>query len=163
MSTITLALSLKRSLAPVTTNRTFHAKTYKNCFLGTDAVLALKNLFPHPEGLALERGNELIQSGLCGHVVAEHMFVDTGKMLYYRFDDARIIEALEAENEANDFFNNGLRADKRETEVSSYTMHTYTRCTHTLCIHTHDACMHTTHACTRRSTYIHDEAHTYTR
>lgn len=54
-------------------NRTYHLKTYPDCFLGTDAVACLSNYIPGgSQSEAIAVGNNLIEFGVMRHVLGEH-------------------------------------------------------------------------------------------
>ena len=54
-------------------DRTYHFKTYSNCFLGSDAVECLSNYAPGGcQDQALAIGNNLIEFGVMHHVVDDH-------------------------------------------------------------------------------------------
>ncbi|CAM9736999.1 unnamed protein product, partial [Discosporangium mesarthrocarpum] len=69
-------------------DRSYRFQTYKQCFLGTDAVIWLKNtgLASTNDG-AEEFGNLLVDIGVISHVTRDHPFKN--EKLFYRFlDDA---------------------------------------------------------------------------
>lgn len=77
--------------------RTFRLRTYKRCFVGTDAVRWLvRTGAAADEAAALELGNRMLQLGLLHHVLYEHEF--RNQHLYYRFsqDDDWGCDALGA-------------------------------------------------------------------
>lgn len=54
-------------------NRTYHLKTYNNCFLGSDAVNCLGSYIPGgSEAEAISVGNNLIEYGVIRHVLDDH-------------------------------------------------------------------------------------------
>lgn len=65
-------------------DRQYRMKTYKNAFLGTDAVAFLLSMgSAKTEAEALEIGNKLMQMGFFNHVTKDHEFKNEG--LFYRF------------------------------------------------------------------------------
>eukprot|EP00047_Mylnosiga_fluctuans_P004526 m.235076 g.235076 ORF g.235076 m.235076 type:complete len:376 (-) comp12760_c0_seq1:145-1272(-) len=67
-------------------DRSYHLRSYKNCFLGSDAVMFLVGTSVAPDATtAIEIGNKMISAGLFSHVCNEHMLENED--LFYRFSD----------------------------------------------------------------------------
>ena len=65
-------------------DRKYRFKTYKNCFIGSDAVNTIIQLnIALNEEAAVEFGNTLIHNNLIEHVIKDHLFKN--KKLFYRF------------------------------------------------------------------------------
>lgn len=63
--------------------RTYRLRTYKTCFVGSDAVKWMTaNGIAGSTGTAVQIGNSMLEAGLLHHVVYEHSFQDQN--LYYR-------------------------------------------------------------------------------
>eukprot|EP00958_Prasinococcus_capsulatus_P015433 scaffold1643_cov390-Prasinococcus_capsulatus_cf.AAC.12 len=68
-----------------TKDREYRLRTYKDCFLGSDAVMwLLKNTEARTVRHAIHLGNKLIAQGFFHHVVHEHLLEN--KKLFYRFN-----------------------------------------------------------------------------
>eukprot|EP00959_Pyramimonas_sp_CCMP1952_P162245 3392386-Pyramimonas_sp.AAC.1 len=64
-------------------DRTFHFRTYENCFIGKDAVTWLvrtRTVLDRVE--AVQLGEQMVEAGFIYHVLGEHDFKDMN--LYYR-------------------------------------------------------------------------------
>ena len=67
-------------------NRRFKFKTYKQCFIGLDAIKVMISLnLASNENEAIVLGNKLIESNMIQHVTKEHSFKN--EKLFYRFTD----------------------------------------------------------------------------
>lgn len=65
-------------------DRRYHLKSYKNCFVGSDAVqFMVSSGLTSTEEDALLLGNLLLDAGYIAHVLREHKFEN--KHLFYRF------------------------------------------------------------------------------
>lgn len=65
-------------------DRQYRMKTYKNAFLGTDAVSFLTSMgHAKTEAEALDIGNKLMEMGFFKHVTKDHKLKNEG--LFYRF------------------------------------------------------------------------------
>ena len=69
----------------IITDRKYHFKTYKNCFIGNELVDWLCNNYNISRLEAVEVGDKLRKYNLLHHVVEDHVFKD--KYLFYRFSD----------------------------------------------------------------------------
>ena len=72
-------------------DRSFHLKTYKACFVGTQAVDFLCWYQEINREEAVELGQAMMDAGVFEHVTAEHPFQDD--QLFYRFaeDKSKIL------------------------------------------------------------------------
>lgn len=65
-------------------DRTFRMKTYKNCFVGSEAVDFLTRMaYAKNEADSITLGNRLMEMGILHHVTKDHAFKNEG--LFYRF------------------------------------------------------------------------------
>eukprot|EP00793_Prasinoderma_coloniale_P000639 PRCOL_00003788-RA len=89
---VELALRMRAGLAAKTRDRLWRdLRTYRQCFLGADAIAWLRLELRSNEADAVERGNRLVARGWLNHVTREHALEPGGRTLYYRWDH----EALE--------------------------------------------------------------------
>eukprot|EP01104_Vermistella_antarctica_P008706 TRINITY_DN2200_c0_g2_i1.p1 TRINITY_DN2200_c0_g2~~TRINITY_DN2200_c0_g2_i1.p1 ORF type:complete len:1289 (+),score=287.03 TRINITY_DN2200_c0_g2_i1:261-4127(+) len=69
-------------------DRRYHFKTFKRCFLGSEAVTWLVENYPHlcsNRAAATDLGSFLVEEGFVSHVCGDHDFVD--KKLFYVFEN----------------------------------------------------------------------------
>ena len=67
-------------------DRKYKFKTYRRCFIGSDAINVMISLnLASNEKEAMELGNKLIQSNIIQHVTKKHAFKN--EKLFYRYTD----------------------------------------------------------------------------
>eukprot|EP01084_Bolivina_argentea_P198316 339625_1 len=65
-------------------DRKYHLKTYKQCFIGKEAILPIINCgFATSESTAVEFGNKLLKANIIAHVEKKHNFKND--CLFYKF------------------------------------------------------------------------------
>lgn len=118
MPTTTLYEKAQRMMESVELrDRQYHLKTYKNCFVGTDAVeWMIRDGLAESAESAVELGNRMKEQGFIKHVTSSHDFEN--KDFFYHFTDM-ILESGELCPTLPQLSREVVRIDRRVAEVLS--------------------------------------------